>query len=139
MYSYWLGLSGLIFSMYKSISSGLRLVMPQAMSALCPMTMPGVPGNEKPTTSNGHSGDTVRQCSPTSYQMEGMAIPRWGSLARSGRPVELRSPEIAQLFDPMPAPLAPMSRSSWLNDERSSASAGMAMAAAGVAAGGAPI
>ena len=37
------------------MTSGPRLVKPQAMSALWPITTPGTPENVKPATSNGHS------------------------------------------------------------------------------------
>lgn len=54
-----------IFSTTRSVTSGPRFVIPHAMFWLCPMTTPGSPEKENPETSNGHSGPTVRQRSPT--------------------------------------------------------------------------
>ena len=42
---------GLIFSMYRSCTSGARLVTPQAMRSLCPTITPGTPAKEYPVTS----------------------------------------------------------------------------------------
>ena len=54
------------------MTSGSRLVIPQAMSRLWPITTPGTPEKVKPLTSNGQSSSTVRQCSPIWYQMPGI-------------------------------------------------------------------
>ncbi len=50
-YSYCIGLSGFTRSMNRSWTSGPRLVTPQAMRALWPMTTPGTPAKEAPTRS----------------------------------------------------------------------------------------
>ena len=47
------------------------------------------------------------QCKPTSYQMEGICALRWVSFARKGNPVLVRSPEMTQLFEPIPEPEGP--------------------------------
>ena len=78
--------------------------MPQAMSALWPMTTPGRPEKEKPATSNGQASSTCVQCRPTWYQMLGMPGARCGSLASSGRPDSVCVPETTQEFDPTPSP-----------------------------------
>src|SRR5215207_3432047 len=96
-------------SRYRSTTSGPRLVKPQAIFALCPITTPGSPENEYPLTSNGHSAVTSVQCSPTWYQVDGAAGPRCGSLASSGLPVFVRLPASTHEFDPIPWPFGPSS------------------------------
>src|SRR5690625_3715419 len=88
----------------KSEESEARLVRPQARFAVCPITMPGIPAKPKPATSNGQSPSTVRQCSPCWYQIPGTEGARCGSLASSGIPVAVCSPETTQEFDPTPSP-----------------------------------
>ena len=91
-------------SRYRSVTSGPRLVNPQAMSALWPMITPGTPENVKPATSSGHSLLTVVQCSPICIQIPGMLTPRCGSLASNGSPVSECSPSTTQLLLPTPSP-----------------------------------
>src|SRR3954452_18660328 len=74
------------------------------MALLWPMTTPGRPEKLKPETSNGHVLPTLLQCSPTCVQIPGMVAPRCGSLASSGLPVVVWSPETTQEFDPTPSP-----------------------------------
>ena len=74
------------------------------MSALWPMMTPGTPANENPQTSNGQAAETVRQCRPFWYQMPGMEVPRWGSLASSGLPVVVFEPATTHELEPMPSP-----------------------------------
>ena len=85
------------FSRYRSVTSGLRLVKPQAMRALCPMTTPGIPENVNPSTSYPQS-----QCRPIWYQIPGIDGDRCGSLARIGLPVAVSAPDTTQLLDPIP-------------------------------------
>ena len=86
------------------MTSGSRLVNPQAMSALWPMITPGTPEKVKPATSIGHPVDTVRQCRPICIQMPGSEMPRCGSLASNGWPVEVWSPPTTHELLPMPSP-----------------------------------
>ena len=74
------------------------------MSRLWPITTPGMPAKVKPLTSKGQSASTVRQCRPIWYQTPGIEVLRCGSLASSGLPEAVCSPETTQLFDPMPSP-----------------------------------
>lgn len=98
--------SSLIASMKKSVTSAPRFVRPHARDALCPMITPGKPAKEKPETSYGHASDTGAQRRPTWCQMLGAARPRWGSFARRGLPVAVRSPETTHEFEPVPSPRA---------------------------------
>ena len=75
---------------------------PQAIRALCPRTTPGTPGKETPATSYGQAAPTVRQCSPFMYQIDGIEMPRWGSLASSAPPLTERDGATTQLFEPIP-------------------------------------
>ena len=113
------------------MTSGSRFVIPQAMSRLWPITTPGMPAKVNPLTSKGHSSFTVLQCSPIWCQMPGMVTFRCGSLASSGLPETVCSPETAQLFDPMPSPRP--SRSGIASTPRCTASS--AFRAAGAKAG----
>src|SRR5260370_37318010 len=94
MYSYWFGFCGLNFSMYRSSTSEMALVKPQAMYWLCPITIPGAPGKLAPITS----------ISPAtrwhSYQTDGAACSRCGSLQRMGEPVVVIAPSATQLLLP---------------------------------------
>src|SRR5512139_1046691 len=74
------------------------------MSALWPMITPGTPAKEKPLTSRGHEGETVRQLRLFWIQMPGWLTPRCGSLASSGLPVVVREPATTHEFEPTPAP-----------------------------------
>src|SRR6266571_2008948 len=78
--------------MYRSSTSEMAFVTPQAMYWLCPMTIPGVPGKLTPITS----------ISPAtrwhSYQIDGAAWPRCGSLQRIGIPVVVIVPSTTQLL-----------------------------------------
>src|SRR5579884_3340894 len=64
----------------------------QAMCRLWPMTTPGVPGKLAPTTS---MPGALRW---HSYQIEGAACPRCGSLQRMGEPVTVMVPSTTQLL-----------------------------------------
>src|SRR5438034_6774642 len=68
--------------------------MPQATWSLWPMHTPGTPGIVAPAAL---MPGAVRW---HSYQMEGSAYSRCGSLARSGLPVAVCAPETAQLLLP---------------------------------------
>src|SRR5215212_9919035 len=68
------------------------------------MTTPGSPEKLKPETSYGQSLVTLLQCRPTWVQMPGMVAPRCGSLASSGLPVVVCSPDTTHEFEPMPSP-----------------------------------
>ncbi len=92
------------FSRYRSITSGSRLVKPQEIALLWPITTPGRPEKLNPDTSNGHVVPTLLQCRPTWVQMPGMVAPRCGSLASSGLPVVVCSPETTHEFEPIPSP-----------------------------------
>src|SRR5699024_10565421 len=96
-----------ILSTTRSVTSAPRFVSPQAIDWLWPMTMPGSPEKEKPVTSNGHSSVTFLQRSPTWYQTEGIVGDRCGSLARSGEPVFVCSPEMTHEFEPISSLLIP--------------------------------
>ena len=87
------------------MTSGPRLVKPQAMSALWPMMTPGTPENVKPDVSSVQSAVRARQCRPICIQMPGWLMPRWGSLARIGLPVALCSPSTTHELLPIPRPL----------------------------------
>ena len=83
--------------------------MPHAMSWLWPTTTPGNPAKVNPLTSNGHASETSRQCRPACSQMPGWLVSRCGSLARTGAPEAVCSPETTHELEPMPSP-APRSR-----------------------------
>src|SRR2546423_13372891 len=68
------------------------------MRSLWPITIPGMPANEKPT--NLYPAPS----SPISYQIDGLRTARCGSPARIGLPVAVLDPESAQQFDPAPLP-----------------------------------
>ena len=68
------------------------------------MTTPGTPEKLNPETWKGHCGDTVRHWRLTWVQMPGIPRERCGSLASSGLPVVVRSPETTQEFEPMASP-----------------------------------
>ena len=68
------------------------------------MTTPGMPANAKPLTSYGHCAETSSQRSPICSQMPGAEMPRCGSLASSGLPDSVRSPETTHEFEPTPSP-----------------------------------
>ena len=104
------------------MTSGPRLVKPQAMSALWPMITPGTPENVKPATSSGQRWSTVVQCSPICIHTPGMLTPRCGSLASSGAPVVVWSPSTTQLLLPSPSPW-PISGGSFASPRRRPASA----------------
>ena len=89
------------------MTSAVRFVNPQAISALCPMTTPGTPENPNPATSNAHASFTVRQRSPIWCHTLGRDAPRCGSLLRSGSPLSVRAPETTHEFDPTPSPTSP--------------------------------
>ena len=82
--------------------SGPTFVAPHAIRALWPRTTAGAPGKDTPTTSHGQLSSTVWQCRPFMIQTDGIPNPRCGSLARIGLPLIVRSPEMTQLFEPMP-------------------------------------
>src|SRR5512141_495929 len=88
--------------MTRSWTSGSTLVAPHAIRALCPSTTPGTPGKETPATSYGQAVSTTRQCRPFMYQIDGIEIPRCGSLASSAPPVTDIEGATTQLFDPTP-------------------------------------
>ena len=60
--SYWSGLSGLIFSIYRSITSGPVFVRPQAIRSLWPMTTPGTPRKRETSDLRADSLAPGRQC-----------------------------------------------------------------------------
>ena len=60
------------------MASGPMLVTPQAMRSLWPTTTPGTPANENPVTERSQGS----QWSAFWYQIDGIWMPRWGSLAR---------------------------------------------------------
>ncbi len=91
------------------MTSAPRLVKPQEMSWLWPIITPGMPEKVKPATSNGQASLTFLQCRPIWYQIEGNCGARCGSLASSGLPVVVYSPETTQELEPMPLPLGPNS------------------------------
>ena len=68
------------------------------------MMTPGIPANVYPETSNGQAAETVRQCRPVWYQIPGMEVPRWGSLASNGFPVVVFEPATTQELEPIPSP-----------------------------------
>jgi hypothetical protein len=70
------------------------------MSALWPRTIPGTPGNDTPVTSYGHPSAILRQCNPFMNQIDGIPMPRCGSLARSAPPDSVNDGARTQLFDP---------------------------------------
>ena len=76
-------------------------VAPHAIRALWPRTTPGTPGNETPATSYGQAVDTVRQCSPLRYQIDGIEMPRCGSFASS-------APRLADMAGPTTQSLEPI-------------------------------
>src|SRR5262245_28311766 len=69
------------------------------------MMTPGTPEKVNPVTSNGQALPGSMQCSPAWYQTDGMDGDRCGSLASSGLPVEVLTPDTTQELDPMPVPL----------------------------------
>src|SRR5207237_9872673 len=73
---------------------------PQATNRLRPSATAGVPGSVAPMTSKSPADRWAR------YQIEGSLVPRCGSLARSGRPLEVSVPSITQLFDPSASDVA---------------------------------
>src|SRR5690606_25950493 len=81
-----------------------RLVNPQAIRSLWPITTPGTPENVKPLTRYPQA-----QCSPIWYQMPGMLTPRCGSLASRGAPVAVWSPATTHELEPRPSPAVPSS------------------------------
>src|SRR5688572_8184255 len=91
------------------------------MSALWPITMPGMPEKLNPATLNSHV-----QCSPSWYQMLGIEAERWGSLASIGLPVAVCSPAITHELEPMPDEPSPSSRGNDLMAADRSASAAAA-------------
>ena len=97
----------------------VRFVKPQAMCWLWPMTTPGSPEKLNPATSNGHASVTVAQRSWTCVHTDGIAAPRCGSLASSGRPVVVWAPETTHELEPMPSPLVPRSLSAWARSSSS--------------------
>ncbi len=86
------------------MTSAGRLVKPQAIRSLWPMTTPGSPAKVNPATSNGQAAESTRQCRPIWYQMPGMDGSRCGSLASSGLPVVVCAPDTTHEFEPMPSP-----------------------------------
>ena len=92
------------------MTSGPRLVIPQAMRWVWPMITPGTPANVKPAMSNGQAAESDRQCRPIWYQMPGRLGARCGSLASSGLPVAVSAPETTHEFDPTPSSPPPASR-----------------------------
>jgi len=86
------------------VTSGPRLVKPQATSALWPMITPGTPEKVKPEVSRVHASVISRQCRPICIQIPGWLIPRCGSLASSGMPVALCSPSTTHELLPIPRP-----------------------------------
>src|SRR6476660_894828 len=109
---YLAGSDGSTFAATRSWTSGPTFVAPHAMWAFCPSTTPGTPGKLPPATSYGHASSTTAQCSPFTYQMDGIEIPRCGSLARSAPPVADICGATTQSFEPrprsdaMPSPLS---------------------------------
>jgi hypothetical protein len=109
--SYWSGFAGLMRSMYRSCTSGPTFVTPHAIRSLWPTMTHGVPGNEKPRTWNGEPAflpgwaSVAVHARSISYQIEGIWMPRCGSLARIGLPLAVRDPAMTQLLLPMPAPV----------------------------------
>src|SRR6476646_3087273 len=79
------------------------------MSALWPMTIPGMPEKPNPARSQGHSWLTFAQRRPIWCQTLGRLAPRCGSLASSGIPDSVRSPETTHELEPMPSPTPPTS------------------------------
>ena len=79
-------------SRYRSVTSGPRLVKPQAMSALWPMITPGTPEKVKPATSSGQSSGDLPAVQAHLHPDAGHSTPRCGSLASSGSPVAECSP-----------------------------------------------
>ncbi len=86
------------------MTSGFRLVKPQAIRPLWPITTPGMPENVKPSTLKPQS-----QCRPIWNQMPGIDVDRCGSLANSGFPVVVRLPLITQELEPIPGSFSPPS------------------------------
>src|SRR5512140_637469 len=99
------------------------------------MITPGTPANEKPATSNGQASLLGLQCRSTWYQMDGIWIPRCGSLARKGSPVVVRLPETAHELEPMPSPCGPRAPSSRATLLRATASASVGTTAGWAEAG----
>src|SRR5690606_32991348 len=93
-----------IRSRYRSVTSWARLVKPQAIRSLWPITTPGTPENVNPLTRWPQE-----QCRPIWYQIPGMLTPRCGSLASNGAPVAVRSPCSTQELEPSPEPASPSS------------------------------
>ena len=90
--SYSASLPAFTRSTYRSCTSVIRFVSPQAMRALWPITTPGEPGSVAPTTFSRPPSRWAR------YQVDGSRAPRCGSLASIGLPVEVRAPDTTQLL-----------------------------------------
>ena len=87
------------------MTSGPRLVKPQAMSALWPMITPGTPEKVKPEVSRVQSALTSRQCRPICIQMPGWLMPEVRVVGQQRLPVALCSPSTTHELLPMPRPL----------------------------------
>ena len=105
----------------RSVTSGPRLVKPQAMSALCPMTTPGHAGEREAGDVERAVRVSVVQCRPICIQMPGSATPRCGSLASSGCPVAEWSPSTTQLLLADAVAVAEQRRASGRSARRSAA------------------
>src|SRR3989442_12285303 len=68
------------------------------MRSLWPITIPGMPAKEKPTSLY------PAPSRPISYQIDGLRTARCGSPARIGLPGAVLDPARAQQFDPVPSP-----------------------------------